>query len=120
MYREQHGFSGPLRRLAALPSLPGVSPAASVALPATKSAPEKLRRTCQREKIGAGKKEDAGGLTPAKDDDAASVDFSRWQAYCSLYTEGIILVRFVPEQHWKEERPWMHGLSAYSTPASAA
>lgn len=53
-------------------SLPGDSPAASKALPATKSAPEKLLRTCQREKSGAGKKEDAGGLTPNKDDDAAA------------------------------------------------
>jgi len=84
----------------------GASPAASAALPDTEFAPEKLRRTCQRAKIGAGKKEDAGGLgqhipagsaeprstgarlTPAKDDDAASVDLSRWQAYCPLFTEG--------------------------------
>ena len=72
-------------------SLPGDSPAASKALPATKSAPEKLLRTCQREKSGAGKKEDAGGLTPTKDDDAASVGFRRWQADCSLYTVGIII-----------------------------
>ena len=71
-------------------SLPGDSPAASKAMPATKSAPEKLRRTCQREKTGAGKEEDAGGLTPTKDDDAASVDFCRWQACCPLYTEGNI------------------------------
>lgn len=28
------------------------------------------------------------GLTPTKDDDAASADFGRWQAYCSLYTVG--------------------------------
>ena len=90
VYKRQHGFSGHLRRLPALFSLPGDSPAASKALPATKSAPEKLRRTCQREKTGAGKKEDAGGLTPTKDDDAASVDFSRWQACCPLYTEGRI------------------------------
>jgi hypothetical protein len=63
--------------------LPGDSPAASKALPAAKSAPEKLLRTCRRDKSGAGKKEDAGGLTPTKDGDAASVDFDRWQAYCS-------------------------------------
>ena len=69
-------------------SLPGASPAASSALPAAQSAPEKLRGTCQREKIGAGKKADAGGLTPAKDNDAASVDFGRWQACCPLSTEG--------------------------------
>ena len=105
--KEQHGFSGHLEHLAALSSLPGGSPAASSALPAAQSAPEKLRRTCQREKIRAGKEEDAGGLalyiptgspearflgprvTPAKDDDAASVDFGRWQAYCPLSTEGI-------------------------------
>ena len=90
VYKRQHGFSGHLGRLTVLFSLPGDSPAASKALPATKSAPEKLRRTCQREKTGAGKKEDAGGLTPAKDDDAASVDFCRWQAYCPLYTEGMV------------------------------
>ncbi|WP_298030023.1 hypothetical protein [uncultured Dysosmobacter sp.] len=60
----QRGFSGHLKRLAALSSLPGGSPAASSALPAAESAPEKLQRTCQREKIGAGKEEDDGGLTP--------------------------------------------------------
>jgi len=53
----RHGFSGQIEHLAALSSLPGDSPAASSALPATQSAPEKLRRTCQREKTGAGKKE---------------------------------------------------------------
>ena len=52
-------------------SLPGDSPAASKALPATKSAPEKLLRTCQREKSGAGKKEDAGRADATKDNDAA-------------------------------------------------
>lgn len=74
-----------------LSSLPGVSPAASSALPDAKSAPKKLRRTFRREKIGAGKKGDAGGLTPTKDDDAVSVDFSRWQAYRPLSTEGMDL-----------------------------
>ena len=39
--------------------------------------------------MGAGKEEDEGGLAPTEDDDAASADFSRWQAYCLLYTEGI-------------------------------
>ena len=87
MYKGQYGFSGHLRRLTVLFSLPGDSPAASKALPATKSVPEKLRRTCQREKIGAGKEEDAGGLAPTKADDAARVDFSRWQACCPLYIE---------------------------------
>jgi hypothetical protein len=71
--------------------LPGNSPAASKALPAAKSAPEKLLRTCRRDKSGTGKKEDANGLTPTKDDDAASVDFRRRQADCSLYTVGIII-----------------------------
>ena len=85
----QHGFLGHLRHLAVLSSLPGVSPAASAALPDAKSASKKLRRTCQRKKIGAGKEEDEGGLTPTKDDDAVSVDFSRWQAYCPLSTEGM-------------------------------
>ena len=84
----KYGFSGLKQMLAALSSLPGDSPAASSALPAAQSAPEKLRGTCQREKIGAGKKADAGGLTPAKDNDAASVDFGRWQACCHLSTEG--------------------------------
>ena len=84
----QHGFLGHLRHLAVLSSLPGVSPAASAALPDAKSASKKLRGTCQRKKIGAGKEEDEGGLTPTKDDDAVSVDFSRWQAYCPLSTEG--------------------------------
>ena len=40
-------------------------------------------------KNGAGKEEDEGGLAPTEGDDAASADFSRWQAYCLLYTEGI-------------------------------
>ena len=88
MYKGQYGFSGTPSRLTVLFSLPGDSPAASKALPATKSVPEKLRRTCQREKIGAGKEEDAGGLAPTKADDAARVDFSRWQACCPLYIEG--------------------------------
>ena len=88
VYKRQRGFSGHLRRLTVLFSLPGDSPAASKALPATKSVPEKFRRTCRREKTRTGKKEDAGGLAPTKDDDAASVDFCRWQAYCPLYTEG--------------------------------
>ena len=88
MYKGQYGFSRHLRRLTVLFSLPGDSPATSKALPATKSVPEKLRRTCQREKIGAGKEKDAGGLAPTKADDAARVDFSRWQACCPLYIEG--------------------------------
>ena len=69
---------------------PGDSPTASSALPATKSAPEKLLRTCRQDKTGAGKEEDEGGLAPTEDDDAASADFSRWQAYCLLYTEGTL------------------------------
>ena len=89
MYKRQHGFSGHLGQLAALSSLPGDSPTASSALPATKSAPEKLLRTCRQDKTGAGKEEDEGGLAPTEDDDAASADFSRWQAYCLLYTEGM-------------------------------
>ena len=36
----------------------------------------------------AGKEEDEGGLAPTEDDDAASVYFSRRQAYCPLFTEG--------------------------------
>ena len=39
--------------------------------------------------MGAGKEEDEGGLAPTEDDDAASVDVSRWQACCPLFTEGI-------------------------------
>ena len=73
---------------AALSSLPGVSPAASSALPAAPYAPEKLRRTCRREKIGAGKARDAGGLTPTKERNAVSADFSRRQACCLLLPEG--------------------------------
>ena len=38
--------------------------------------------------MGAGKEEDEGGLAPTEDDDAASVYFSRRQAYCPLFTEG--------------------------------
>ena len=38
--------------------------------------------------MGAGKEEDEGGLAPTEDDDAASVYFSRRQAYCPLSTEG--------------------------------
>ena len=72
MYKRQHGFSGHLGQLAALSSLPGDSPTASSALPATKSAPEKLLRTCRQDKTGAGKEEDEGGLAPTEDDDAAS------------------------------------------------
>ena len=45
-------------------SLTGVSPPASSASPDTISAPEKLRRTFQRAKIGAGEEEDDGGLAP--------------------------------------------------------
>ena len=56
VYKEQHGFLGHLRRLTTYLSLPGDSPAASKALPAAKSAPKKLLRTCQREKSGIGKK----------------------------------------------------------------
>ena len=107
MYKRQHGFSGHLGQLAALSSLPGDSPAASSALPATKSAPEKLLRTCRQDKTGAGKEEDEGGLAPTEDDDAASADFSRWQAYCLLYTEGRIhekqdncLVLIAPTARW--------------------
>ena len=40
--------------------------------------------------MGAGKEEDAGGLTPTEDDDAASVYFSRRQACCPLFTVGKI------------------------------
>ena len=39
--------------------------------------------------MGAGKEEGEGGLTPTEDDDAASVYFSRRQAYCPLSTEGM-------------------------------
>ena len=42
--------------------------------------------------MGAGKEEDEGGLAPTEDDDAASVYFSRRQAYCPLSTEGMIKV----------------------------
>ena len=68
-------------------SLPGDSPAASKALPATKSAPEKLLRTCQREKSGAGKKEDAGGLTPTKDNDAAGRQIALYTPWVLSYNE---------------------------------
>ena len=84
----QHGFSGHLRWLTLLSSLPGGGPAASAAASTTKFAPEKLRRTCQREKIDAGEKADEGGPVPTKDNDKASVDFSRWQAYCPLFTDS--------------------------------
>ena len=40
--------------------------------------------------MGAGKEEDEGGLAPTEDDDAASVYFSRRQAFCPLSTEGSI------------------------------
>ena len=59
-------------------SLPGDSPAASKALPAT---------TCQREKSGAGKKEDAGGLTPNKDDDAAGRQIALYTPWVLSYNE---------------------------------
>ena len=42
--------------------------------------------------MGAGKEEDEGGLAPTEDDDAASVYFSRRQAYCPLSTEGILSI----------------------------
>ena len=64
-------------------SLPGDSPAASKALPATKSAPEKLLR----EKSGAGKKEDAGGLTPTKDNDAAGRQIALYTPWVLSYNE---------------------------------
>uniref|UniRef100_UPI003FF0E0D4 hypothetical protein n=2 Tax=Candidatus Fimivicinus sp. TaxID=3056640 RepID=UPI003FF0E0D4 len=82
-----HGFLGHLRRMTTYLSLPGDSPAASKALPATKSAPEKLLRTCQREKSGAGKKEDAGGLTPTKDNDAAGRQIALYTPWVLSYNE---------------------------------
>jgi len=74
--------------------LPGASPAASSALLAAISAPEKLRRTFQRAKIGAGKEEDEGGPTPAEDEDTTSVDLGRWKACCPLSAEGSLCRSF--------------------------
>ena len=65
----KHGFSGLKQQPASFSSLLGVSPAASSALLAAVSAPEKLQRTFQRAMTGAGEKEDDGGLAPTKDDD---------------------------------------------------
>ena len=42
--------------------------------------------------MGAGKEEDAGGLTPTKDDDAASAHQGRRKAYLSLSIEGIFSI----------------------------
>lgn len=53
--------------------MPPVSKAALAALSAAKSVPEKLRSTCQRDRIGAGTKDDESGLTPAEEDDTASI-----------------------------------------------
>ena len=80
-------FLGHLRRMTTYLSLPGDSPAASKALPAAKSAPKKLLRTCQREKSGAGKKEDAGGLTPTKDNDAAGRQIALYTPWVLSYNE---------------------------------
>ena len=70
-------------------TLPCASKAALAALSAAKSVPEKLRSTCQRDRIGAGTKDDESGLAPAEEDDTASADYSRWQAYWLLFTDDI-------------------------------
>ena len=70
------------------PALPCASKAALAALSAAKSVPEKLRSTCQRDRIGAGTKDDESGLAPAEEDDTASADYSRWQACWLLFTDG--------------------------------
>ena len=57
-------FSGRLRPLAALSSLPGGSPAAPSAWPGAESAPEKLRWTCQREKPATARKRTTVGWCP--------------------------------------------------------
>ena len=57
-----HGFSGRKPRPASFSSWTGDGPPASSASPDTISAPEKLRRTFQRGKIGAGEEEDDGGV----------------------------------------------------------
>ena len=64
MDKGKHGFSGRKPRPASFSSLTGDGPPASSASPDTISAPEKLRRTFQRAKIGAGEEEDDGGLAP--------------------------------------------------------
>ena len=71
------------------PALPPVSKAALAALSTAKSVSEKLRSTCQRDRIGAGTKDDESGLAPAEEDDTASADYSRWQACWLLSTDGI-------------------------------
>ena len=71
MDKGKYGFSGRKPRPASFSSLTGVSPPASSASPDTISAPEKLRRTFQRAKIGAGEEEDDGGPSPIEDDDDA-------------------------------------------------
>ena len=58
MDKGKYGFSGRKPRPASFSSLPGDSPPASSASPDTISAPEKLRRTFRRAKIGAGEEED--------------------------------------------------------------
>ena len=62
MDKGKYGFSGRKPRPASFSSLPGDSPPASSASPDTISAPEKLRGTFQRAKIGAGEEEDDGGV----------------------------------------------------------
>ena len=62
MDKGKYGFSGRKPRPASFSSLTGDGPPASSASPDTISAPEKLRRTFHRAKIGAGEEEDDGGV----------------------------------------------------------
>ena len=69
----RHGFAGQAPRLeTSLSSLPYGSKASSSASPGISPAPAKLLRTRKGRKGYDGKAEDAGGLSPGKDENAAS------------------------------------------------
>ena len=87
--KSRHGFSGLKSRPALLCSLPGEKPGCLVCLAVRGFLSRKTPLDFPARKNGGlARPQDAGGLPPAKDENADSAHFGRRKAYLSLSIDG--------------------------------
>ena len=89
MYKRQYACQRLKSALAASSSSVGASPPSSSSLPAPVLSCRQVRRSFSGADLVAGKADEAAGLSPGNEDNAASCPRCPEKPCCLLYTEGI-------------------------------
>ena len=90
VYKRQYACQRLKSALAASSSSVGASPPSSSSLPAPVLSCRQVRRSFSGADLVAGKADEAGGLSPGNEDNAASCPRCPEKPCCLLYTEGAV------------------------------